>query len=284
MSKTQTTEISKKPVNSGLAVLPEDLQGSWGAEESSSEDVILPLVLLMHGQSKAVLGGEKAVGEIIRSTDGKVLAKRNESFKIIPFIMRKTFRYTLIESKPNSDKKIKTWLGSIPWTPANTDTPFQVNLTGDQILEMFPKSRKAKELNGKQKYECDADSTYSFLCLLADPEMYAEYQMPMSVSFTRSSKKTGKKIADYFAQCKAAKKPPASIVWEIGSELITGGENDFLVFTSKQSDATKIEQLRECKKWFDIISTNSSKFKEDEVDDVETTAAKPARDDKTAEF
>lgn len=282
MSQKQTTEIAKKPVNSALA-LPEDLQGSWGAEESSSEDVILPLVLLMHGQSKAVLGGEKAVGEIIRSTDGKVLAKRNETFKIIPFVMRKSFRYTLVEAG-RGDKKIKTWLGSIPWTPANTDTPFQVTLTGAQILEMFPKSRKAKELNDKQTYECDADSTYSFLCLLADPEMYADYQMPMSVSFTRSSKKTGKKIADYFAQCKAAKKPPASIVWEIGSELITGGENDYLVFTSKQSDATKIEQLRECKKWFDIISTNSSKFKEDEVDDVETTTAKAPRDEKTAEF
>lgn len=277
----QTTEITKKPVSSALA-LPEDLQGSWGAEESTSEDVILPLVLLMHGQSKAVLAGEKAVGEIMRSTDGKVLAKRNESFKIIPFVMRKSFRYTLIESG-RGDKKIKTWLGSIPWTPANTDTPFQVSLTGTQILEMFPKSRKAKELNEKQMYECDADSTYSFLCLLADPEMYQDYQMPMSVSFTRSSKKTGKKIADYFAQCKAAKKPPASIVWEIGSELITGGENDYLVFTAKQSDATKIEQLRECKKWFDIISTNSARFKEDEVEEVET-ATSTKIDDSKAEF
>lgn len=283
MVQKQTTEIEKKQVNSALASLPEDLQGSWGAEESSSEDIILPLVLLMHGQSKLVLAGEKSVGEIVRSTDGVVLAKRNESFKIIPFIMRKTFRYTLIE-QGRGDKKIKTWIGSTPWNAANTDTPFQVSLTGAETLAMFPKSRKAKELNDKQIYEFDADSTYSFLCLLADEKQYNAYQMPLSVSFTRSSKKTGKKIADYFAQCKASGKPPATLVWQIGSELITGGENDYLVFTAKQSDATAVTQLRECKKWFDIISANSTRFKEDEVEDTETTTSKAKVDDNTAEF
>lgn len=237
----------------------------------------------MHGQSKLVLAGERAVGEIIRSTDTKVLAPRGKTFSIIPFLMKKTFRYTLVE-QGRGDKKIKTWLGSIPWTPANTDTPFQVSMTGDAILEMFPKSRKAKELNGKQKYECDADSTYSFFCLLADESGYSDYPMPMSISFTRSSRKAGKKLADYFAQCKASKKPPANLVWEIGSELITGGENDYLVFTTKQNASTSIDQLRECKRWFDLMQMNAARFKEDESEEVEVSASASKIDDSKAEF
>ncbi len=282
MVQKQTTEITKKMDNNALA-LPDDLKGSWGAEESSSEDIILPLVLLMHGQSKPVLAGDAAVGQILRSTDGKVLAKRNETFKIIPFLMTKTFRYSLVEIVKGERKK--SWIGTIPWNAANTDTPFQVELQGSQAMEMFPNSRKAKELDPKRKYEFDADQTFNFLGILADEEMHAEYPMPMSLSFTRTSKRSGKKIADHFAQCKALSKPPASLVWEIGSELVTGGDNDYMVFTAKQSALTTIDQMRNCKKWFDLVNMNASRFKEDEVEETETVKSKSSKiDDNTAEF
>lgn len=45
---------SEKNIQTSLD-LPKELEGSWGAEESSSEDIIVPKILLMHGQSKLVL-------------------------------------------------------------------------------------------------------------------------------------------------------------------------------------------------------------------------------------
>jgi hypothetical protein len=235
--QTETKTVTRKKETKGDLQLSEDVQGAWGTEESTAADIIIPKLLLMHGQSELVLTGKKTQGELIRSTDHETLATRGGTIKVIPFRMMKTWRVSEIVGGQAE------WRREEAWTPENTDLAWEF------------------EENGK---EMRRDQAYNFYCILADGGGEG-LQFPMKMQFTRTSRRAGRIIADHFAMCKMMRKPPATVIFEIGSEFVNGDKQKYFIFTAKASGQSTLEQVKICKQWWDLMSQSSASVKDHEV-------------------
>ena len=238
------------PSNLGLA-LTEDLQGSWGAENATADDIIIPKLLLMHGQSEKVLQGEKGQGDLVRSTDWETLAKRNELISVIPFTMSKTWRVSeIVDGKAE-------WRREEPFTADNMDLPWEFEESGKKM-------RRDKALNFYALLTKEAGNPTAF---------------PIKLQFLRTSSRAGKVIADHFSKCRMLNRPPAVLSFEILSEFVNGDKQKYFIFTAKSSTPTTIEQITACKTWYDLMKSQASNIKEHE----ETDSA-PKVTDAVAEF
>jgi hypothetical protein len=135
------------------------------------------------------------------------------------------------------------WRREEPWTPENTDSPWEFLEEGKQMRR---------------------DQAYNFYCILAD-DKGDEFTFPMKLQFTRTSRKAGRIIADHFAMSKMMKKPPATAVFEIGSEFINGDKNKYFIFTSKNVGESSLDQIKTCKQWWDLMKAQTDKIKDHEV-------------------
>lgn len=250
--KTKNKNLPAAGTTKDLA-LTEDLQGSWGAEEATAEDIIIPKLLLMHGQSELVLQGEKAVGELIKSTDKEVLAKRGETINIIPFKMFKTWRISELVGGQAE------WRGEEVWNAQNTDLEWEFEQEGKKMRR---------------------DQAYNFYALLTKDIGNGKHSFPIRLQFVRTSRKAGKVLADHFAQSRMQNKPPALMTFDIGSEFINGEEQKYFVFTAKYGPASTVEQIQEAKKWFTEISKAGDRVKNDDGEKVVGTPI----DDSKSEF
>lgn len=250
----QKKKQSKAMINNkqGSLALPEDLQGDWGTEETDSSDIIIPKLLLMHGQSEIVQDGGANIGDLVKSTSKKVVAKKGETVKVIPFMFYKTW-----VNEVKVDGKWK-WTGEEPLTPANADLPW--------------------EYQNEEGEDCRRSAALNFYAMLVD-DIGTEVSLPTRLQFKRTSKKAGTPIAHFFAECRMQKKPGAVKTWEIGSETIKGDET-YQIFTSKMGEDTPLEQMMVCKQWYMEISKNRAKFKDHNDDEQETVATPPPVQDK----
>lgn len=244
-------ELLKKEQTTALSAIPQDLEGAWGAEEASGEDILVPKLLLMHGQSKLVQRGEKNIGDLVRSTTGETLASRKEKVLVIPFQMWKSWRVSEMVGDKNGVQA--QWRREEPWTAKNTDDAWEFTEDGKDMRR---------------------DRSYNFYGLLIK-DLESGEAFPIRLSFVRTSKKAGNTIADFFAKCKATKTPPATQVWEVGSDLIEGKDNSYLTFTAKIARKTEMGELRQARFWYDQLSAKKDHVKHDEDnDDLGTVSAK----------
>lgn len=245
--------------SSKAVALPEELSGSWGAEEATAEDIIIPKLLLMHGQSELVLQGEKAVGELIRSTDKQLLAKRGETINIIPFKMFKTWRISEMVPGKTPGSFQAEWRGEEVWNAQNTDLPWDFEEDGKKMRR---------------------DQAYNFYALLTRDIVPGKNAFPVRLQFVRTSRKAGKVLADHFAQSRMNNQPPALMTFNIGSEFVNGDEQKYFIFTAAYGEASTTEQIQTAKKWFMEINKAGDRVKND---DGEVTVAGTV-DDAKSEF
>jgi hypothetical protein len=220
--------------------LPEDLQGSWGSEGVDASDIIIPKLLLMHGQSVKVLEGLKAQGELVRSTDWLTLAKRGEAVEVIPFQCKKVWMVVAVE---NGKKKV---VREEAWTAANDKMPLEFYEDGKQLRR---------------------DKAYRFLALLS-----SDLEFPILLEFQRTSLRAGKVMADHFAKCAMFRRAPAMGKFSVGTEFVNGQDHKYFVFTAKMSGTSSLEEVAAAKQWHDLIATSSNVSVHDETE-TETEAA-----------
>lgn len=247
MSK-QTQSLTKK--EQAPLALPEELQGDWGTEETHSEDVIIPRLLLMHGQSDFVQEGDCNIGDLARSTDRSVLASKSDTVELVPFMMFKTW----VNEEFVSDGKTSKW----EYRSVEPRTPANFNLQWEWEEEDGTKWRRNKTLN--------------FYCLLKSDIDSGNPCFPILVRFSRTSHRAGSVMADHFAHCKMERVPPCINSFELGSKS-EKKDHTYQVFTVKKSSRNDVPVIQECKKWFDMISKDraaaESKFKDHEVEESE---------------
>lgn len=251
--ETQKVADTKKATGKALTTqngttnslaLTDDLQGSWGAEESTSDDIIIPKLLLMQAVSEKVQDGEKSLGEIVKSTDWKTLAKKGEKVNVIPFKIFKTWRLSEIDAQGQAE-----WRGEEPWTPMNTDLPWDYEITGE---------------DGKTK-KMRRDQAYNFYAILTDE--VGKNPFPVKMQFTRTSRKAGRVLADHFSKMKTEGRPPALQTFNIGSDVVKGEKNTYQIFTAEYGTESTLEQVQTAKKWFDIINKAGAKVQDHEVEE-----------------
>lgn len=243
----QTKEVATAPKGELMAEnLPTEISGSWGAEEATAEDIIIPKLLLMHGQSKLVMAGKKATGELVRSTDQITLGGRDQTVTVIPFKMYKTWRVSeYVAGKAE-------WRRDEPYDTTNMDLPWE-----------FEETNKTGQMAKMRR-----DKAYNFYAILAKDVNADTHPFPVRIQFLRTSSKSGRMLADHFSKCKMYNKPPALQTFEIGSALVTGPKDNYFVFTAEAGKATTMEQLKVCKSWYDLITKSASSIKDHEVEET----------------
>lgn len=258
--ETQQKSLTKKPNQTSLA-LPDDLAGDWGTEAVTSEDVIIPKLLLMHGQSELVMDKKATQGDLVKSTSQVVLGTEGTPVKVIPFTMYKTWVTSELVGKKYE------WRGEEPLTPANSDKPWDYIMYKDAEYTADTDDKDAKK-NGSVWRR---DRAYNFYCLLVSELEEGKTTLPVRLQFKRTSHKAGKQIASFFSECKMEKRPPAVMQWEIGSELIKGEENNYYVFKVNPGEATTVEQIQSCKRWFIEMNQHQDKYKDDHSEEEAVT-------------
>lgn len=220
---------------------------AWGSDVSDSTELLIPKAILMQAVSELVQDGTCANGDIIRSTDKKVLANAKKPLTIVPFSMTRTW----LENK--YDGGMYRWDHEKPWTAENANDPWEYEINGEKW-----KRQKA----------------YNFYALLPDEKDPTALPI-IKLQFKSGSIKAGKTLADFFARLqvtnkarKAAGKPimvPACNQWKLSSKLMEGDKNKYQAFVIEMGPETPREQIEQAATWYTMMKTQPQNIKEHEV-------------------
>jgi hypothetical protein len=218
-------------------------EGGWDQEALDATDVLIPNLLLMHPTSDLVKKGEKVQGDIIRSTNGEVLAKRNEAVEIIVFEKWKDWR--IMKKNPQSARY--EYVRKDAWTAENDQAPWDYTEDGEAFRR---------------------DKTLHFYGLLVK-DINENRAFPVRLSFVRTSYKAGLKIADAYERAIMEKQAPIRMSFKIGTELVMGKNESFFAFTVAYENETSQEQMRECLKWRKLVTQakRNNKLKDHEEEE-----------------
>lgn len=243
-----TTPAVVKPTTTALAVTEEFSEGGWDTEVVDTKDILIPKILLMHPTSDLVKKGVRNQGDIIKSTTGEVLAKRNESFDVLVFEKWKEWK---IEKK-NPQSGRYEYVRIDPWTPENDSLEWDYT-EGNDIF------RRNKTMN--------------FYGLIAK-EAQEGSAFPVRLSFVRTGFKTGLKIADCYARALMEKQPPTRQVFKIGAELVQGKEETFFAFTAQPGESSTPEMKAAALQWRKVIhqAKKNNAIVDHEVDNDEAVS------------
>lgn len=231
------TEITKQEPKS--VILDEAMGGTWGSGGTSTEDMLIPRVLLMQAMSQIVSNGKAAPGDVIDSVDMQPLAKPGTAVEIIPIMTFLEWRVSkFIDGQWQFEKKV-------PWNQTNATWQYESIIDGIQ-------TKNEKAIN--------------VFCLL--PNKLDE--LPFLISFKSSSYQAGKKLSTHFQISSMKGKPPASVTFALTSVKQQKDKYSFFAFdVSKKRDTTK-EELAIAYRWWKTLS--ATKVKVDEAEAVSEEA------------
>lgn len=203
---------------SAVATTEDTFSDDWD-NETSSNDLIIPKIMLMQGQSKFVTEGDAKMGDLLDSLETKSLGGIDKPFSFIPF----DFERLWIIEKFNKD-----------------DNQFSYHSFEPIILgknEFYDVLEWEAEGETYRRNNC-----YRFFVI--DPANIDGGAMPMAIDFKRTSAKAGKKlVTKCWIENKLRKRNPASNVIELHVLRDTNGKNTYVKFDVKVArDTTKEEQ------------------------------------------
>lgn len=223
--------------------------GAWGTENVRSENILIPQVYLMQGQSKAVQLEKAKVGEIIESVTGKVLGGPTKAFEFIPISTFDTFMVQR-EEAPGDWKFLRTE----KVTPANIKHKEQPNW-----LSVCPDTKKQLKW------------TYEIKFLVLPYDNYKN-TLPYVLGFRSTSLRAGKALTNHFSNCRIDNVPPASKVMKVSSNKVTKNGKTFSVYDVSEGPKTSPEEQLVAYKWFKEFQKGTTVVHE-ATDDVETESA-----------
>lgn len=212
--------------------------GSWGSENISASDILIPKLLLMQGLSEYVADGKAKMGDIVNSVSGAVLGGKEKPVEIIPVYH---FR-TLITMEEISGKM--TFKNQEPLTLSNENLPWDDTVNGLKV-------RRIKSLN---------------FYVLATEDLKAPGALPYLLAFRSTSYTTGRKLVNHFAQARDMNVPPAKTAFKLSSFIDKNEKGSFGVYDITFSRPSTTLELETAYKWFKIMSSSSPNVKVDESD------------------
>ncbi len=253
-SEASGENVSNVPaVKADNAVAEAGSMGSaadWGNGGVTSNDIIIPRILLMQPMSQKVTAGEAAFTEFRESLSNDLIGNHEKPFEIVPFMMEKVWVEFNVED-PN-DKK---FLRVVPITPQNELAKYEY----EEVIE------------GK-KVKCMRDRTLNFYVLLPH-EIESGAALPYIISMRRSSMQAGKKLAtQMFVKNTASGKTPAATVMAVSCSKTTNDKKQtYAVADVKPLRATPDKYVVEAFKWLQIVKSGKAKAHEESYnEDVET--------------
>lgn len=248
-----TTETSKqvatksKAQDLAITTLNQNEVEAWVDDLADTAELLIPKAILMQAVSQLVQESTCSSGDIIRSTDKKVLGNSKKPFTFIPFHMSRTW----IENK--YDGGMYSWDHERPYTAENANDEWEYEVDGAKW-----KRQKA----------------YNFYALL--PDETDPTALPIiKLQFKSGSARAGTQLADFFARISVTNKtrkmqglgpiPPAFKTWKLSSKLMEGDKNKYQAFQVEQGPDSTKEQIEQAASWYMMMKTQPTKVKEHEV-------------------
>ena len=216
------------------------LMAEFGAPEISSSDIIIPKLLLMQGQSKAVSEGSAKFGDLMNTLTNSVVAEAGVStVELIPFFMDKTYVVSKWTGKRFEFDRIEEC------NSTNETRPWEEVIDG--VKTSFVKSM-------------------NYYCL--DPKNLA---VPIICSFKSTSIKEGKKLATMMYMTNHAEgKVPCGYTIKVGANKVTKEGNTFAVLETTKGRLTTMPEIQECIKWLRTVKAGETKVDNSDLKQADT--------------
>lgn len=220
---------------------------AWVDDVADTAELLIPKAILMQAVSELVQDGTCVSGDIIRSTDKKVLGNAKKPFLFIPFHMSRTW----VENK--YDGGMYRWDHERAYTAENAKDDWEYEVNGEKW-----KRQKA----------------YNFYALL--PDEADPTALPIiKLQFKSGSARAGTQLADFFARVSVTNKtrkmqglgpiPPACKVWKLSSKLMEGDKNKYQAFIAEVGHDSTKEQIEQAASWYMMMKNQPTRVKEHEV-------------------
>lgn len=217
MSKELVKQETSTEVSTTLA--------DWGDVEVSSDDLVLPKILLMQGLSELVAQGNAKMGDIVNSLTGVVLGDEKKPVKILPFYCRKSW-------------VIEKWDGS----------KFQYDRILPDIGEKLPYDEEINGVKYKNSHQ------YEFFILTED------MSIPHILSFRGTSHKMGKQLyTQMYVINRSIGKTPAGFWLDLSCTRDKNDKGTFMVWNFKPSTPSLPEHQAECINWVNVVKNSVTK-------------------------
>ena len=240
MSKKEVKEKALPETREHVGAVAAPLQ-AWGAENVTSEQIIIPKIMLMQPMSDLVTDGIAKIGEFRSSLDKETLLGSDKSpVEIIVFGSFNTWQVFV-------DGKYAT---SVSITPENVHAPrAEVGPGGEKIT-------RSRVLN--------------FYCLLPKDIKNGE-AFPFVLSCRGTSEKAGRVLSTHFMKLKMFNKPTAAWVFGLKSIKETNEKGTFFVMDiEKLRDSTEAE-LGAAYQWYTVLQKTAVKVDESSEQGVQPT-------------
>lgn len=248
--KEEKTPVAKEHV--GGAIQEYEAQGAWGGEDISTEDIVIPKIMLMQPMSDLVTDGVAKIGEFRDSLNtSRILGYTTE--KPVEFIVFGTFKRWM-------EFKDKEFQRAFVWTPENAE------LKTEEITE-------AGELITR-------DVSLNFYCLLPD-DIESGEAFPYVISCRMTSKQAGKDLSTHIKKLQMFKKPSAAKVFVLTATKETNDKGTFFVLhTAVGRDATATEQAA-AYEWYKLLGKSKVRVDDSDVNKTTATASPTHMSDST---
>lgn len=274
MEEQMTKAVAEKQ---GMQMAPAMDINNFGLDSTiSSDNILIPKLLLMQGLSKLVAAEKAQMGDMVNSLTAQAVGScREKDFRpvvIIPIMMFETWGVNQFVKKDG--KESLSWVGTVPFKPANADWSREgVCPAAARQFNLDPetKFRNMRELNFYVMLDAECD----------DP-----MALPYLLKFKSTGYRVGMKLSTHFAQCqKAAQKgaatPPASYLFKLSGTKETNDQGTFFVptiepVTEESKDGTtkmvrtSQAHLQVAYEWYQILSKNADKIVVDNSDEHQT--------------
>jgi len=219
--------------------------GSWGAEDTVSDDLVLPKILIVQPTSKLVQKYDAMPGEVRSTLDGKLLAKKGEKLEFVPFNLFQTW----IHSKWGAGR----WeFDSI--TPRRDGDTYEY----EDLVDGKPVAKHERAINAY---------------VLLPGEIKTGSALPYVLTFKGAKTfQEGKKFTTLCKQLKMMNLAPANRVFTVRTEMTTNDKGTFGTYLLEQGGPTTDAQLDAAYTWYKEVRVKGDSIKVDNSDlESETT-------------
>jgi hypothetical protein len=253
--------------------------GTFGLDSTlSSDNILIPKLLLMQGLSDLVAAEKAQMGDLVNSLTEQIVGScREKDFRPVTFLPIMAFETWGVNQFIKKDgKEIKDWVGTVPFSSANADWPRE----GESLAVA-----KHFGMEPDTKFQCVRELNFY---VMLDSECDDPMALPYMLKFKSTSYRVGMKLATHFAQCQRATQlgkptPPASYLFKLSGTKETNDQGTFFVLSLEPAGRTSQEHLKVAYDWYQILVKNKDKVVVDNRDEEKTAPATsaPPRAEKT---
>jgi hypothetical protein len=201
---------------------------SWGTENVSSKDLVIPKISLAQASSNVAKEGQARAGELIHSQTKQLLAAKGEKFAVLPILI--IAQWVITTPKP-SGGGYPDFIRNEPLTPENDSSEWKI----EDFENGQPVVRNKK---------------LTFLVLpVSDIAGF-----PYFIDFTGTNKNGGKALSTIMQENRFKGRPAAARVVELSTILRQYKNNSWFIVNATPGRDASEEELVRCRKWYDVFS------------------------------